>query len=331
MESASKNTFDSAWISLGNILFRIFYLLGELFALCTGLVFSPQMELGPNKCNANANASTLLTASTSNELSNHSSIAKAAIVTDSIDLDTGDIPAQLSIVDVHHNIDSPSQEVEGDNSLSSNTFKTNAVVDSAVTDETTAKKKKRTRRGKKKKSTSIDSNSTVDDKEVKVKSDKEKQVKTQRVSKKTDNNNSDDSNDQTDDPFKHFKKRNGNNTHHKNEKEEKDIVGSWRNSKVYLTEPTNKTTPSSIIPGTSNSSTGKHAPNLLHEPPKKFSHSALKILPRESDELVQGSGIRPVRQPFGPTLNSNGFSREYQRDRSRKINNTSDNTLKEHA
>jgi len=59
----------------------------------------------------------------------------------------------------------------------------------------------------------------------------------------------------------------------------------------------------------SSSNAGKMQPSDGN-PNRRFSHSALKL----SDEIPTSS-IRPIRQPFGPLLGTNGFSAEYQKSR----------------
>jgi len=57
---------------------------------------------------------------------------------------------------------------------------------------------------------------------------------------------------------------------------------------------------------------GKHEAIIS---PRRFSHSVLSH-PRDIvDDLHSEVGIRPIRQPFGPSLKGNGFSEEYQNER----------------
>jgi len=70
-------------------------------------------------------------------------------------------------------------------------------------------------------------------------------------------------------------------------------------------------------PSTTGLHTGKHDSNSM---PKKFSHSVL-LHTRASDEHNHSlEGVRPLRQPFGPSLQGNGFSQDYQRERRARMN-----------
>jgi len=86
------------------------------------------------------------------------------------------------------------------------------------------------------------------------------------------------------------------------------------NSKQQNNSKKNQNIKSPLKPQTS-SLIGKAG---LVSPPKRYSHSALRLHNDDSndDHSSTGSIIKPIRQPFGPTIgNNNGFSSEYQKSR----------------
>jgi len=55
--------------------------------------------------------------------------------------------------------------------------------------------------------------------------------------------------------------------------------------------------------------------SVHHSPPRRFSHSMLHLKNSDDAEPADSSSIRPIRQPFGPSIGTNGFSEDYRRSR----------------
>jgi len=147
------------------------------------------------------------------------------------------------------------------------------------------KKKKKTRRGKRNNKKLKESTSDSE-----VSSLKNTQTNTNPKRQNSPKKNAPNREKEEDDRFIHFRKRRDQNYHNNN------------NNNINNTNFSRH----SISPAY-HALTGKHE---MNEAPRKFSHS---LMPKLRDEVQET--VRPVRQPIGPMLGSNGFSSEYRRSR----------------
>jgi len=152
----------------------------------------------------------------------------------------------------------------------------------------TPPKKKKSRRGKKKSKTAVSSPATLDSLLTPQTTPSITPQSTPSKSKQNTPIKKNQTPDNQDDRFKNFRMR-------------RDSKSNGSGQKVN----NNQVKHSSLV--------GKHD---IQETPRRFSHSALAQKFKDADCESQ---IKPVRQPIGPALGTNGFSAEYQRERKERM------------